>query len=113
MKITELKPNPTDKVLFKLSSFKFVTKNAGCYILTNFENEILYIGLAVNLNKRFLQHLENSEKTSLTENGKAIWFHFTEYDKTNLEKLERSWINQYTEVHSKLPILNKINSPIH
>ena len=113
MKITELEPEPVNKVLFKNSEFKKIMLKSGCYVLTNFENDILYIGLAVNLNKRFLQHLDNPEKTNPTNEGKAIWFYFIEFDEKNLQKLERTWLNKFTSILGRLPILNKINSPIH
>lgn len=112
MKIDELTPKPTGKVQFKLSSFKAVPQDNGCYILATFDNDILYIGLATNLNNRFKQHLDNPEKTNPTYDGKAIWFYFTTFDPKNLPKLERTWLNQFTNIHGRLPILNKVNSPI-
>ena len=112
MKIDELIPPPKDKVYFKLSSFKFIPKEAGCYVLTTFDNHILYIGLSDNLFERFQQHLGNSEKTNPTKEGKAIWFYYLRYDSRNLEKLERSWIIQYENIHGRLPILNDVSSPI-
>lgn len=112
MKIDELTPTPKDKVQFKLASYKSVPQVNGCYILTTFDNEILYIGLAINLNNRFKQHLENPEKINPTSEGKAIWFYYTTYDSKNLPKLERTWLNQFTNIHGQLPILNKVNSPI-
>jgi len=112
MKIDELIPKPTDKVQFKLSSFKTVPQENGCYVLTTFEDDILYIGLATNLYSRFQQHLDNPEKTNPTSEGKAIWFYFLTFDPKNLPKLERTWLNQFINKHGQLPILNKINSPV-
>jgi len=112
MKVTELAPQPVEKVQFKLSSFKYVPQDNGCYILTTFDNRILYIGLAANLNSRFKQHLENPEKTNPTTDGKAIWFYYTTFDSKNLPKLERTWLNQFSNNHGRLPILNKVNSPL-
>lgn len=112
MKIDELIPKPDDKVQFKLASFKIVPQEKGCYILTTFDDDILYVGLATNLNSRFQQHLDNPEKTNPTSEGKAIWFYFSTFDPKNLPKLERTWLNQFTNRHGRLPILNKINSPI-
>ena len=112
MKISELTPLPVDKVQFKLSSFKSVPQYNGCYLLTTFDHDILYIGLAINLNNRFKQHLENPEKTNPTIEGRAIWFYYLTYDVKNLPKLERTWLNQFASVHGRLPILNKVNSPI-
>lgn len=112
MKIDELTPKPTDKVQFKLAFFKAVPQENGCYVLTTFDNDILYIGLATNLNNRFKQHLDNPEKTNPTLEGKAIWFHFMTFDPKNLSKLERTWLNQFSSKHGRLPILNKVNSPV-
>lgn len=112
MKIDELSPQPTDKVHFRLSSFKSVPKETGCYVLTTFDEEILYIGLSDNLFNRFQQHLGNLEKTNPTKEGKAVWFFFTIYNPKNLPKLERTWINHFSARHGRLPILNKVNSPV-
>ena len=112
MKLQDLSPEPTDKVQFKLAFYKSVPKIDGCYVLTTFDNNILYIGLSKNLYERFKQHLDNPEKTSPTADGKAIWFYYTTYDPKNLPMLERTWINQYLTVHGRLPILNKVNSPV-
>lgn len=112
MKVDDLIPNAINKVQFKFSTYKSVPKDFGCYVLTTFNNDILYIGLATNLHSRFLQHLESSEKTNPTMDGKVIWFYYVFYDSGNLPKLERTWLNQYTNIHGRLPILNKINSPI-
>jgi hypothetical protein len=112
MKIEQLLPKPDNKVPFKLSSYKNVPKISGCYVLSTFENDILYIGLSDNLYNRFKQHLDNPEKTYPTPNGKAVWFYYMEYDKINLPKLERTWLNQFEGIHGELPILNKVHSPI-
>jgi len=112
MKIEQLIPQPIDKVQFKLTFYKCVPKEKGCYILTTFDNEILYIGLSVNLFERFKQHLDNSKKTDPTKEGKVIWFYFAIYDPKNLPQLERTWINQFTAMQGRLPILNKVNSPV-
>ena len=112
MKIDDLNPKPSTKVQFKLASFKSVPFENGCYVLTTFDDHILYIGLATALNNRFKQHLDNPEKTNPTSEGKAIWFYFTAFDPKNLPKLERTWMNQFTSINGRLPILNKINSPV-
>lgn len=113
MKIEELKPFPSEKVLFSLASFKSVPKDSGCYVLTTFDNQILYIGLSDNLHKRFKQHLGNLEKTKPTKGGKAIWFYFMLYNPKNLEQLERTWLNHFSNVHGRRPILNKADSPVN
>lgn len=112
MKIEQLIPLPKDKVQFNLSSFKFVPRETGCYVLTTFDKDILYIGLSHSLFDRFQQHLVNPEKTNATKEGKAVWFYYTIYNPLNLTMLERTWINQFVAIHGVLPILNKLNSPL-
>ena len=112
MKVENLHPLPTTKIAFSLSSYKIVPKTAGCYILSTYDNHILFVGLASNLNKRFIQHLDNPKKTKPTNEGKVIWFHYINFDNQNLPKLERTWLNQYINIHGQLPILNKTSSPI-
>lgn len=112
MKIKELIPLPKSKVHFNLESFKRVPKESGCYVLTTFDEVILYVGLSDNLFNRFQQHLDNPDKVNPTKEGKAIWFYFTIYDPKNLPQLERTWLNQFTSKHGIRPILNKVDSPV-
>lgn len=112
MNASDLTPCPAANVLFRLSSFRQVPNVAGCYALTTSDGEILYVGLAVNLRNRFQQHLENPEKTGVTKHGRAFLFHWLDYDPRNLNKLERSWLNQYAAIHGCRPILNKMDSPV-
>lgn len=112
MNINELSPTPTEKVPFNLADLKYVPKTSGCYVLTTYDNRILYIGMATNLHQRNRQHLDTLEKTKATPDGVAVWFYYHTYTKTNLEQLERTWINQFLNLHGKYPILNKVNSPV-
>lgn len=107
-----LMPLPIEKVQFKLAYSKNLPTGGGCYLLTTFDGGILYIGQALNLKKRFTDHLDTPEKTAPTVDGKAIWFYYLNYDPKNLSKLERTWLNQYLNFRGRLPILNKVNSPI-
>jgi hypothetical protein len=113
MKVEQLIPQPNHKEQFKYLFYKNIPKMAGCYVLTTFDNDILYIGLSDNLYTRFQQHLDNPEKTNPTKEGKAIWFYYIDYDFNNLPKLERTWLNQFEALHGILPILNKVCSPIN
>ncbi len=56
------------------------------------------------------QHLDNADKTRLTENGRAVFFYWIESDETN--KIERTWMNIHLQHEGIIPILNKIYSPI-
>lgn len=113
MKITELYPEVTSKTEFHLSKVKFVPEVYGCYVITNFFNDILYIGLTNNLKTRIKQHLDNPHKTKLTELGVAHYFYYKAVDnESELTKLERGWFNHYELTEGKLPILNSVHSPL-
>ena len=115
MKIEQLEPKPTEKQIFHLSAFNTIPKSSGCYVLASPLDDILYIGLTKNFYIRFKQHLKDTKKTSLTAAGRPHWFYYYEYDINNLEKLERTWIQQFenNNVNGHSPILNEKSSPIH
>lgn len=112
MNATSLIPAPEGKIRFHLSCHRQVPQKSGCYALTTFYGDILYIGLSENIFERFRQHLSNPEKTNPTDAGKAVWFYFLLYQKEGLAKLERTWLNQFESEHVFKPMLNKVNSPI-
>lgn len=111
MKISDLIPPPPHYKPFRRDKEKFIPKEAGCYVLTTFEDVVLYIGLTENLQRRFAQHLDDPQKIKPTENGKASKFYWVE-EKNNFHKIERSWLNRHEELEGVLPILNKIKSPV-
>jgi excinuclease UvrABC nuclease subunit len=113
MKIIELDPKPNNKVNFVYMNLKSVTDNPGCYALTNFKEEILYLGLTKNLRQRAFQHFENPEKHNITDFGKSFYFFYLNvFDENKLFQIERGWLNKYELLHGELPPLNKIHSPI-
>lgn len=82
----------------------------GCYALTTFEGEVLYVGLTVSLRDRMGQHLEDERKTGLTKLGRAFFFHWIE--RADLERVERTWLNIHIENEGKMPELNGAYSPV-
>lgn len=112
MNVSRLKPTPENRLIFTLVSVKAVPAVAGCYVLTNYIGDVLYVGLTHNLYQRFKQHRDTAEKRQLTPLGRAHWFHFVEADKAQINAIERGWQNQYAAVHGSLPALNKVASPV-
>lgn len=100
------------KYLFSFKSWKYVPKQAGCYSLVAYSGEILYVGLTVNLHRRFAEHRDTEEKRSLTTFGSAHWFYFLLGEEAQINRVERGWMNQHLEIHGMLPVLNKIYSPV-
>lgn len=113
MKITELNPKVVLKSEFHLSKVKFVPERFGCYALTNYSNDIMYIGQTNNLKSRMIQHLKNSKKTKLTDLGVTYYFHYKIVEKeSELNKLERGWLNHFELAEGKIPVLNSVHGPI-
>jgi excinuclease UvrABC nuclease subunit len=72
MNVSKLIPKPEKKIEFIYKNINLVPRKMGCYVLTNFNNEIIYLGLTDNLSRRLKEHLENEEKNKLTAIGKYI-----------------------------------------
>lgn len=110
MTIDKLVPAATKRETFKHTSLRFVPEAPGCYVLTTFDNVVLYIGQAVNIRRRMNNHLDDPRKTELTSQGRAFFFYWLEYD--DISKLERTWLNVHGEHEPRYPILNSVNSPV-
>ncbi len=110
MKVENLKPMPDRRESFRRDRQRFVPEQSGCYVLATFQGDILYVGLAKDLKRRFGDHLDDPKKTSKTENGRVVLFHWFECDE--LEKVERTWQNECELEDGVLPILNRVKSPV-
>jgi excinuclease UvrABC nuclease subunit len=60
--------------LFSRNKVKFVPVELGCYVLATFNEQILYVGLAVILQRRLNERLVDPAKTKLTAEGRATKF---------------------------------------
>jgi hypothetical protein len=109
MKVATLVPEPTRSEAFRRNRERFIPDAPGCYALTNFSREVMYVGLAKNLRRRFTQHLDNDQKTAVTSLGKVILFWWFETEDTR--KVERTWMNIHIQHEGALPILNRVYSP--
>lgn len=109
MKLELLVPYPPFSEPFRRNRERFIHSTSGCYVLTTFERDVLYIGLTTNLRRRINEHLDSAAKTELTAHGRAVLFYWTETTETN--KIERTWLNIHLLNEGCLPILNSVYSP--
>ena len=109
MNVDKLVPTPSRNEVFRRNRERFISAGSGCYVLTNFSQEVMYVGLAKNIRKRFTQHLDSPHKIAVTKMGKAIFFFWLETPDTN--KVERTWMNIHVLNEGILPILNGVYSP--
>lgn len=110
MKLDMLVPQPINHETFKRNRERFVPEESGCYVLTTFSHDVLYVGLAKNLRSRMNNHLDNEQKTVPTIIGRATYFYWLECQE--IEKIERTWMNIHVQHEGMLPPLNKAYSPI-
>lgn len=112
MKVERLVPEVAGRVPFSLKHRRSVPAGPGCYALATFDEEILYLGLSVDLSRRFVEHRGNNEKVNPTKEGLAFWFLYVMAGEASIHKIERGWLNQHLAQHGVYPILNKIHSPV-
>lgn len=110
MNIDQLIPQPYEKETFQRNRCRYVPDASGCYVLTTFLKQVLYIGLTTNLRRRMNEHLDNPGKTVNTTEGRAIFFYWIESKEMN--KIERTWLNINIQNEGVLPKLNSIYSPV-
>ena len=110
MNVRGLNPYPNDRQNFRRDRQKFLPTSAGCYVLTSTQGIVLYMGLTINLRRRFGEHLDDPRKTCKTANGRAVFFYWLTCDE--LERIERTWQIECETADGVLPILNRVASPI-
>ena len=99
------------KIKFCRSKSKLVKKLGGVYALTNYEGTILYIGKSVNIQRRFIEHLDTPNKNTLTSKGRAFWFYYQKCDKNSEHVVERGLLLSSILATGDLPPLNKCYAP--
>src|SRR5258706_403184 len=76
MNVDELLPTISSRIQFSLRYRKSAPNTPGCYVLTTFDGNVLYVGLTNNLYRRFSQHRDVKEKCEPTPQGIAFWFYY-------------------------------------
>ena len=112
MKITELIPAVERSVSFDLYAMKRLTDSSGCYCLTNAGGDILYVGQALSVQQRAIQHFDSPKREALTLYGRIsrVWWRTS--DAIALSALERGWIEAIRLRDGELPPLNRVSGPV-
>lgn len=111
MNVSALTPKPESKIQFSLAHLWKTPEESGCYVITNYDGMILYVGQAVNIHNRIEQHLKDPKKTGQTPYGKAFWFYYQFCPKIELNDLERGWVHDYRNKNGERPFFNKTDPP--
>ena len=111
MFVKDIKPKIEFTKEFEFSKLNSIPDTYGCYIISNFNEEIMYIGKATSLRNRMTNHLDTPEKNTKTKLGKAYWFSYKLCENEfEISKLEKGWLNEYELKNGELPIFNKIHA---
>jgi hypothetical protein len=90
-----------------------VPEQPGCYALVTYSGEVVYVGLASSsIRDRMGCHLETPEKRKTSTPGVAYWFYYLPCPASEVNRIERGWINQAILEDGTRPPLNKVDSPL-
>jgi hypothetical protein len=108
LKVREIVPTVEHTVAFELYALGRISDGSGCYCLANAGGDIIYIGQAVELRRRLIEHFESDKRTAWTEYGRisVVWWRGEET--IRLDALERGWINAAVLRDGRLPPLNRV-----
>ena len=108
MKSSNIQPAMSGKVPFHYQNLNQVPARAGCYLLTNMEEEILYIGKTQSLSRRMGEHLNDPRMTGNTPLGFPTWFYYVTLYPHQTATIEQSMLSQHRYHTGMLPTLNRV-----
>ncbi len=113
MKVKQLSPAPDQQTKFAWSHHIAVSDEPGCYALVTFSGDVLYVGLATtSIRSRMWSHLDTEAKRKGTDLGVPFWFYYIVRPSSEVNAIERGWMNQATLEDGQRPPLNRIDSPL-
>jgi hypothetical protein len=108
VKISEIMPTVREQVAFELYPLNRISDCAGCYCLINAAGDILYVGQALSVRQRLIQHFDSDKRTILTTHGRVSRACWRPEEPVKLDALERGWIESVRLRDGQLPPLNRI-----
>lgn len=113
MRVASLVPLPDQCTQFAWSHHVTVPDKPGCYVLATYAGEVLYVGLATSsIRARMGCHLATPGKRGGGDPGVPFWFYYLVCSTERVAPIERGWMNQSTLADGRIPVLNKIQSPL-
>ena len=113
MKVDCLKPAADQQTRFAWSHQKTVPDQSGCYVLTTYSGDVLYVGLATkSIRNRMMSHLDTPSKQKGSHLGVPFWFYYIVTPATDVGPIERGWMNQAILEDGEMPPLNRVYSPL-
>ena len=99
------------KLKFSLKEKIILPKESGVYALTNFRGDVLYVGVSVNLRRRFLEHFDSNKSSLVTPFGRSYWFYYSLCPNRKHRYFERGLLHQAQLLDGCLPWFNRVGAP--
>jgi predicted GIY-YIG superfamily endonuclease len=109
VKIADLSPPTYSQSAFDLYALNRIVDETGCYCLTNAGSDILYVGQALSIRQRLIQHFDSEKKVVLTIYGRVSQAWWRAEASTHLAALERGWLEMIRLRDGQLPPLNRMS----
>jgi excinuclease UvrABC nuclease subunit len=110
--VADLIPSVRHQTAFDLYALNRIVDCAGCYCLTNAEGDILYIGQALSVRQRLIQHFDSDKRGTVTIHGRISLTWWRTEVAIKLAALERGWLETVRLRDGGFPPLNRIAAPI-
>ena len=106
MKVGDLSQNIRQRVPFRLSEQLRVPETSGCYVLTNIDDDVLYVGQTLDLNRRAGEHFTDARMTAITREGPVSWFYWRLWPTGKIKQAETQLLVKFKYAEGRLPALN-------
>lgn len=113
MKVNEMLPPVEHRGAFELYALNRLDADcSGCYCLTNASGDVLYVGQAISVRQRLIQHFNSGKRDAVTNFGRVsqVWWRCEPV--TSLNALERGWLESIRLRDGILPPLNRASGPV-
>jgi predicted GIY-YIG superfamily endonuclease len=109
--VADLVPPVEHRTAFDLYVLGRIADCSGCYCLTNAGGDVLYVGQAVSVRQRLLQHFDSEKRTAWTAKGRVsvAWWRIEQV--ARLSALERGWLESVRLRDGQFPALNRVSAP--
>ena len=109
MKVSDILPPVEQQAAFDLYALNRIDDCSGCYCLTNAGGDILYVGQAVSVQQRLIQHFDSEKRAAMTVHGRVSRAWWRTEAVVKLDALERGWIDAIRLRDGQLPPFNRIS----
>lgn len=111
MNVRDMIPPAVHEAEFDLYRLTRIADCAGCYCLTNAGGDILYVGQAISVRQRLVQHFGSEKRTAMTALGLVSRAWWRSESQHKLCALERGWLEAIRLRDGQFPSLNRVSAP--